>query len=168
MEGWSLAKPEYINITTILRSDCTGVNPNQNETDDLNHPLVTDTETEFDYKIENYQCGYLFAGWDLSDTWTGFILLILSLALLWTCLVILVKILKSLLQEKIADMLKGTLNADLPGVPWLTGYIAMIFGAIITVLVQSSSVFTSTLTPLCGAGLLVLERVYPLTLGKLL
>merc|ERR1719234_2390336 len=35
-----------------------------------------------------------------------------------------------------------------------------------TILVQSSSVFTSTLTPLAGAGLVSLERAYPLTLGS--
>ena len=35
-----------------------------------------------------------------------------------------------------------------------------------TVLVQSSSVFTSTLTPLVGMGLVSIERVYPLTLGS--
>ena len=39
-------------------------------------------------------------------------------------------------------------------------------GAILTVLVQSSSVFTSTLTPLAGAGLVSLQRAYPLTLGS--
>ncbi len=42
----------------------------------------------------------------------------------------------------------------------------MFVGAVITVLVQSSSVFTSTLTPLAGAGLISLERAYPLTLGS--
>ena len=39
-------------------------------------------------------------------------------------------------------------------------------GAILTLLVQSSSVFTSALTPLVGLGVLRLERVYPLTLGS--
>jgi sodium-dependent phosphate cotransporter len=38
-------------------------------------------------------------------------------------------------------------------------------GSVLTMLVQSSSVFTSTLTPLVGMGLVSLERVYPLTLG---
>jgi len=42
----------------------------------------------------------------------------------------------------------------------------MILGALLTILVQSSSVFTSTLTPLAGAGLISLERAYPLTLGS--
>merc|ERR1712243_431483 len=41
-----------------------------------------------------------------------------------------------------------------------------ILGALLTILVQSSSVFTSTLTPLAGAGLVSLERAYPLTLGS--
>merc|ERR1712024_159790 len=57
---------------------------------------------------------------------------------------------------------------DIPvrGLGWLTGYLAMVVGAGLTVLVQSSSVFTSTLTPLAGTGLVTLERVYPLTLGS--
>jgi len=41
----------------------------------------------------------------------------------------------------------------------------MAVGAIITFLVQSSSVFTSTLTPLVGTGIFSLERAYALTLG---
>ena len=39
-------------------------------------------------------------------------------------------------------------------------------GALVTFLVQSSSVFTATITPLVGAGVLTLERAYPLTLGS--
>ena len=35
-----------------------------------------------------------------------------------------------------------------------------------TFLVQSSSVFTSALTPLVGVGVITVERVYPLTLGS--
>ena len=42
----------------------------------------------------------------------------------------------------------------------------MMVGAGLTIIVQSSSVFTSTLTPLAGAGLVSLERAYPLTLGS--
>ena len=39
-------------------------------------------------------------------------------------------------------------------------------GCILTIIVQSSSVFTSTLTPLVGMGLVTIERVFPLTLGS--
>ena len=39
-------------------------------------------------------------------------------------------------------------------------------GALVTFLVQSSSVFTATITPLVGAGVLTSETAYPLTLGS--
>ena len=58
------------------------------------------------------------------------------------------------------------INANIPKVPWLTGYLAILFGAGATIVVQSSSIFTSTLTPLVGVGLIKLERMYPLTLGS--
>ena len=51
-------------------------------------------------------------------------------------------------------------------VSYLTGYVAILIGAVITFCVQSSSVFTSTITPLVGIGLFPLESAYPLTLGK--
>lgn len=41
--------------------------------------------------------------------------------------------------------------ADLPHpLSWLTGYFAMVVGAGMTFVVQSSSVFTSAITPLIG------------------
>jgi sodium-dependent phosphate cotransporter len=58
------------------------------------------------------------------------------------------------------------INAKIPYVPWLTGYLALAVGAGMTFIVQSSSVFTSTLTPLVGIGVISIERVYPLTLGS--
>jgi len=45
------------------------------------------------------------------------------------------------------------------------GPIAFLVGIVLTVLVQSSSITTSTLVPLAGAGLLSLRQVYPITLG---
>jgi len=47
-----------------------------------------------------------------------------------------------------------------------TGYIAILIGAVFTILVQSSSIFTSALTPLVGLGVITIERTYPLTLGS--
>ncbi len=63
-------------------------------------------------------------------------------------------------------MIKKTLNADFPRLPFLTGYLALCVGAGMTMLVQSSSVFTSALTPLVGLGVIRIERVYPITLGS--
>ncbi|KAG7163680.1 Sodium-dependent phosphate transport protein 2A-like 1 [Homarus americanus] len=69
-------------------------------------------------------------------------------------------------KRSVAGMVQHVLNANLPRVPWLTGYLAIIAGAIITFVLQSSSIFTSTLTPLVGLGMISVERVYPLTLGS--
>ena len=42
---------------------------------------------------------------------------------------------------------------------------AMFFGVIITILVQSSSITTSLVIPLAGAGILSLRQIFPYTLG---
>merc|ERR1719247_2701827 len=47
----------------------------------------------------------------------------------------------------------------------LNDYIALLIGIGITILVQSSSVTTSALTPLCALGVLPLVKMLPLTLG---
>lgn len=65
-----------------------------------------------------------------------------------------------------ANVIKKLINADIPYVPWITGYIAIFVGAGMTFVVQSSSVFTSTLTPLVGVGIISIQRVYPLFLGS--
>lgn len=109
---------------------------------------------------------FLFAGTSLSDGAAGAIILVSSLFVLCLCLILIVKLLNSVLQGQIAIVIKKTLNAKVPYVPWITGYIAILVGAVMTFLVQSSSVFTSALTPLVGLGVLTVERVYPLTLGS--
>ena len=74
--------------------------------------------------------------------------------------------LSSLLQGTALKAVNRALNAELPGyLSWLTGYIAMAIGMAFTIVLQSSSVFTSILTPLVGIGVLTVERMYPLTLG---
>ena len=103
----------------------------------------------------------------LSDSTSGLLLFIFSLLLLSTCLYLMVKLLHSMLGSKVACMAKKVVNANFPGVfACLTDYFALVVGAGLTILVQSSSVFTSALTPLVGVGCLKLERMYPLTLGS--
>ena len=41
----------------------------------------------------------------------------------------------------------------------------MLFGVIITIMVQSSSITTSLVVPLAGAGVLTLRQIFPFTLG---
>jgi len=47
----------------------------------------------------------------------------------------------------------------------MNDYLALLVGVGLTIVVQSSSVVTSALTPFCGMGLLTLEKMLPLTLG---
>ncbi|XP_074652283.1 sodium-dependent phosphate transport protein 2A-like [Tubulanus polymorphus] len=103
----------------------------------------------------------------LDDLPAGGILLVVSLVMLCVCLVLMVKTLNRLLKGSVSAIVNKTLNADFPGrLSWLTGYVAILIGAGLTVIVQSSSIFTSALTPLVGIGVISLERMYPLTLGS--
>ena len=109
----------------------------------------------------------LFSKFNLSDAVNGIILLIISLVLLCGCLVLIVKVLHSMLEGKIAVVIKKTMNREYK-FPYsvLVDYSAIIVGCILTILVQSSSIFTSVLTPLAGVGVVSLEKMYPLTLGS--
>lgn len=128
--------------------------------------IVFNSTTNTSTTIHAKPCSFLFHDSGLSDTIVGVILLGASLFILCVCLLGIVKILHSMLRGHLAVVVKRTINADFPGhFKHLTGYFAILVGAGMTVLVQSSSVFTSTLTPLVGVGIVTIERIYPLTLG---
>ncbi|XP_034036446.1 solute carrier family 34 member 2b [Thalassophryne amazonica] len=113
------------------------------------------------------RCTHIFAYTTLPDLAVGLILLALSLLVLCTCLILIVKLLNSMLKGQVAVVVKKVLNTDFPfPFGWVTGYIAILVGAGMTFIVQSSSVFTSAITPLVGIGVISLERAYPLTLGS--
>ncbi|XP_071457292.1 sodium-dependent phosphate transport protein 2C isoform X2 [Marmota flaviventris] len=97
----------------------------------------------------------------------GCILLAGSLLVLCLCLVLIVKLLNSLLQGRIAQAVRSVINADFPfPFGWLSGYLAILVGAGLTFLLQSSSVFTAAIVPLMGVGVISLDRAYPLFLGS--
>ncbi|XP_072040134.1 sodium-dependent phosphate transport protein 2C-like [Amphiura filiformis] len=115
------------------------------------------------------ECDYdhWFARSELSDSGAGLIMLAVSLIILCLCLFGIVKILHSLLKGSIAKIVHKYLNADFPGyAAYFTGYFAILIGAVLTFVVQSSSIFTSAMTPLVGVGVITLDRMYPLTLGS--
>ncbi|KAK3547302.1 hypothetical protein QTP86_018823, partial [Hemibagrus guttatus] len=113
------------------------------------------------------KCSHLFASANLPDLAVGLILLALSLLVLCTCLILIVKLLNSMLRGQVAVAIKKVLNTDFPfPFAWVTGYLAILVGAGMTFIVQSSSVFTSAITPLVGIGVISIERAYPLTLGS--
>lgn len=45
------------------------------------------------------------------------------------------------------------------------GHMGIVVGMVVTVMVQSSSITTSILVPLAGAGVMTLAQIYPITLG---
>ncbi|XP_037624848.1 solute carrier family 34 member 2b [Sebastes umbrosus] len=113
------------------------------------------------------KCKHIFVNANLPDLAVGLILLALALLCLCTCLILIVKLLNSMLKGQVAVIIKKVLNTDFPfPFAWVTGYIAILVGAGMTFIVQSSSVFTSAITPLVGIGVISLERAYPLTLGS--
>ncbi|KAG9281237.1 sodium-dependent phosphate transport protein 2A [Astyanax mexicanus] len=113
------------------------------------------------------RCWHLFANTHMSDLTVGLILLGVSLLVLCSCLILIVKVLNSVLKGQVAKVIQLIINTDFPyPFSWLAGYLAMFIGAGMTFLVQSSSVFTSAMTPLIGLGVITLERAYPLTLGS--
>ncbi|XP_068815853.1 sodium-dependent phosphate transport protein 2A isoform X3 [Struthio camelus] len=123
--------------------------------------------TESLHNVTGQKCGHLFTDTPLPDLAVGLVLLAGSLIVLCTCLILLVKLLNSLLKGQVAKAVQKVINTDLPHpLSWLTGYFAMVVGAGMTFVVQSSSVFTSAITPLIGLGVISIERAYPLTLGS--
>ena len=82
---------------------------------------------------------------------------IVALVLMYVCLKFLVDLARGIVVKRSERFL----HRYLFGAP----LVAMAFGAVLTTLVQSSSITTSTIVPLIGAGILTLEQVFPFTLG---
>lgn len=150
---------EWVNSSVPGIENCT-----ENKLCWIDDNNITWTEVSESVKIK---CSHIFASVDLPDLAVGLILLALSLIVLCLCLILIVKLLNSMLKGQVSVVIKKIINTDFPfPFSWLTGYLAMIVGAGMTFIVQSSSVFTSAMTPLIGIGVISIERAYPLTLGS--
>ena len=69
------------------------------------------------------------------------------------------------LVEPLKGLVMARVEAVFDGVIFRTAGRAMVFGILITILVQSSSITTSLAVPLAGAGILTLWQILPYTLG---
>lgn len=85
------------------------------------------------------------------------LLLVAALSFLFFSLRNLTKLIKSLVMLKLQAFFDTHI--------FRTTIRAMFFGVIITILVQSSSITTSLVIPLAGAGILSLRQIFPYTLG---
>ncbi|MFW6160161.1 MAG: Na/Pi symporter, partial [Acidobacteriota bacterium] len=86
-----------------------------------------------------------------------FLIVIVSLALLFFSLIQLVRIMRSLLVSQIEIFLDKYLFKN--------DATAFLLALIITSIIQSSSITTSLIVPLVGAGMLTVRRIFPYTLG---
>ena len=83
--------------------------------------------------------------------------LVLSVFITFAMLYSLVKILRSLVLKKVEGFFDQYI--------FKTALRAIGFGIILTIMVQSSSITTSVVVPLAGAGVLTLRQIFPFTIG---
>ncbi len=88
---------------------------------------------------------------------SGALTLAIGIGLLIVCLKLLVDVLKSLMRNRAEQTLHRTL--------FRSALLAVLAGALMTVMVQSSSITTSVMVPLVGAGVVTLEQAFPFTVG---
>lgn len=88
---------------------------------------------------------------------TAWIAVILAMIMLFVALRYIVKILKSLVLSKVERFFQRYI--------FRTPVLGLLLGIVLTVMVQSSSITTSLVVPLLGAGVITLQQIYPYVLG---
>lgn len=88
---------------------------------------------------------------------TGWLMLVIAVALLFSALRFIVKNLKAVVIGKVEAFFTSTLFKN--------AIRSLLLGLVLTMMVQSSSITTSLAVPLAGAGILTLEQIFPMTLG---
>ncbi len=100
----------------------------------------------------------LFEGMGMSKGIEGGLLLAIGLGLIFLALAYITRNMREVMAGRIEQSLNAVLDRG-------AGIGAMVLGMIMTVLVQSSSITTSILIPMVGAGVLTLKNAFPVTLG---
>ena len=85
------------------------------------------------------------------------LLILVSGLLIYFALLFLVKVMRGAMNSRVEAMVSRGL--------YQSPIVAIIVGVVVTVMVQSSSITTSLLVPLAGAGLLTLGQAFPITIG---
>ena len=95
----------------------------------------------------------LFAG----EQGQAVFLILVSAVLIFMALWLLVRVMRTAVQSRVESFITGVLGSS--------AVLSIVIGVIMTVMVQSSSITTSLLVPLAGAGLLSLQQAFPITIG---
>lgn len=102
-------------------------------------------------------CGAFMSGILPYKPWDAVVYAVISLAVLFFALIGLVKVMRKFAEGKF-EVLFDKYVGKFP-------YLALALGIIVTGTIQSSSVVTSLMVPIVGAGILTVEQIYPVTLG---
>ncbi|MFW5950519.1 MAG: Na/Pi symporter [Gemmatimonadota bacterium] len=92
-----------------------------------------------------------------TDGWAATIYILVSAGIIFFRLMAIVKVMRSAMATRVEKLVSRAFENNV--------VIAMLVGVIATVMVQSSSITTSLLVPLAGAGILTLPQAFPITLG---
>ena len=101
--------------------------------------------------------GIFYRDWKLSDNTAGVMSILFSLSGICSVLYLMVKSLNILVRGAAANWLRKSVSYN--------GYVSILIGMFLTIMVQSSSITTSVMTPLVAIGLIPLNDMFPLTLG---
>jgi solute carrier family 34 (sodium-dependent phosphate cotransporter) len=92
-----------------------------------------------------------------SEKLQAIILIIVSATLIYVALMLLVRVMRRAMHSRVELIIsRGLYRAPA---------FAILVGILVTVMVQSSSITTSLLVPLAGAGLITLQQAFPITIG---
>lgn len=92
-----------------------------------------------------------------NQPWAGILLIVIGIACIFLAITFIGKLLKKLMVGRAKKIMHTAIGR---------GPISGIFsGALVTILVQSSSTTTSLMVPLAGSGSFTLKQIYPFTLG---
>ncbi len=83
--------------------------------------------------------------------------ILVSVVLIFIALLLIVKVMRAAMVQRVETVISRVFDRHV--------ILAMIVGVVVTVMVQSSSITTSLLVPLAGAGILTLQQAFPITLG---
>lgn len=100
---------------------------------------------------------YLLDTIHFSNTVVGIISIVVSFILIFSALAYMVKIMRGLVASKLEKVLHKVFSAN--------ALFTIMIGVVITSIIQSSSITTSLLVPLLGAGIITIEHAFPITVG---
>lgn len=105
--------------------------------------------------------GWLRSFWEAvgtSGNVEGVLMVLTGLVIILVALSLITRNMRSLVADRVERSVNALLSRG-------GGAVALLLGLVITIAVQSSSITTSILIPLAGAGVISLRNAYPVTLG---